>query len=150
MLATIERAAGVLFADIGMHLGASRPIAERGELPLAAFVYGEPPVGFVWLEPVGEHAHIEEIAVMPAAGRRGIGRQLLEAACAWAKESGHRTVTLCTFRDVPWNGPFYRSANFVELEAGEQCAELVAIRAAEQANGLDELGPRLVMIRRLD
>jgi GNAT superfamily N-acetyltransferase len=150
ILATIERASAGLFEEIGMHLEASVPVAERGEAPLVALVAGQPPVGFVWLELVGGEPHVEEIAVMRSAGRRGVGRALLEAACTWARDSGYRSVTLCTFRDVPWNGPFYRSAGFVELEPDELGPELLAIRATERANGLDAFGPRLVMIRHLD
>ena len=149
LLSRIEDRAGVLFEQIGMHLAAGVNVADRGELPLAAFVAGEPPVGFVWVVSCCGQAHIEELAVLPSHGRRGIGGSLLEAACRWAGSSGYRQVTLCTFRDVPWNGPFYRSAGFVELEEDEWCPELAEVRAAERAAGLDELSPRVAMIRRL-
>jgi GNAT superfamily N-acetyltransferase len=149
LLASIERRSGGRFTEIGMDLSASVPVAERGTVPLATLVAGEPPAGFVWLEPVCGEAHVEELAVLPSAGRRGLGRALLDAACAWAVAAGYRAVTLCTFRDVPWNGPFYRSAGFVELESDRWCPELTQIRAMERANGLDDLGPRVVMIRPL-
>jgi GNAT superfamily N-acetyltransferase len=132
-----------------MHLSAGVNVADRGELPVAAFVAGEPPVGFVWVVLVCGEAHIEELAVLPSHGRRGIGRSLVEAACGWAEAAGYRRVSLCTFRDVPWNGPFYRSAGFSELAEADWCPELAEIRAAEQASGLDELGPRVVMVRAL-
>ncbi|MGH9075367.1 MAG: GNAT family N-acetyltransferase, partial [Acidimicrobiales bacterium] len=141
--------AGVRFAHIGLHLEASVPTADRGELPLAAFVAGDPPVGFVWLMLVGGQAHVEAIAMAPGSGRQGIGRALLERACEWAQGAGYRRVTLCTFRDVPWNGPFYRSAGFEDLPEKEWCDELTALRATERANGLDEEGPRVVMVRAL-
>jgi GNAT superfamily N-acetyltransferase len=149
LLGPIETAAGVRFAHIGVHLEAPTPVADRGELPLAVFVAGDPPVGFVWLTLVGGQAHVEEIAVAPGWGRRGIGRALLERACEWAHDTGHHRVTLCTFRDVPWNGPFYRSAGFEELPETEWGDELAALRATERANGLDEAGPRVVMVRAL-
>jgi ribosomal protein S18 acetylase RimI-like enzyme len=132
-----------------MPLSAGTNVADRGEPQLAALVVGRPPVGFVWLELVCGQAHVEELAVRMHHGRRGLGRTLLEAACAWAEAAGYSSITLCTFRDIPWNGPFYRSAGFVELERGDWCDELVQIRAAERANGLDDLGERVVMVRRL-
>jgi GNAT superfamily N-acetyltransferase len=125
------------------------PVADRGEVPLAVFVSGDPPVGFVWLTLVCGQAHVEEVAVLQRAGRHGVGRSLLEAACAWARGSGYDRVTLCTFADVPWNGPFYRSAGFVELAPEDWCDELALLRAAERRNGLDDVGTRLVMVRRL-
>lgn len=124
-------------------------MADRGELPLAAFVAGDPAVGFVWLVLVCDEPHVEEVAVVPRHGRRGLGRALLEEACRWAAASGYRRVTLCTYRDVPWNGPFYRSAGFSELAEAEWCPELAEVRAAERANGLDDFGPRVVMVRAL-
>src|SRR5690349_18843714 len=53
-------------------------------------------------------AYVEEMDVLTDHGRRGLGGRLLEAVCTWAREQGHPAVTLSTFRDVPWNGPFYR------------------------------------------
>ncbi|HXW39086.1 MAG TPA: GNAT family N-acetyltransferase, partial [Acidimicrobiales bacterium] len=79
----------------------------------------------------------------------GIGRALIEATSSWALAVGDECITLCTFRDVPWNGPFYRSAGFEELDELEWCDELRTVRAAERANGLDGLGARIVMIRHL-
>jgi GNAT superfamily N-acetyltransferase len=132
-----------------MHLASALPVADRDELPLAAFTAGDPPVGFIWLTLICAHAHIEQVSVVREHGRQGIGRALVEAACAWSRDAGHPCITLCTFRDVPWNGPFYRSAGFDELDEREWCDELHAVRDAERANGLDDLGARVVMIRRL-
>jgi GNAT superfamily N-acetyltransferase len=149
LLSAIENAAGRRFDEAGMHLAAGVNVADRGELPLAAFVAGEPPVGFVWVLLACGQPHVEEIAVVPEAGRRGIGRALLEAACDWAQRAGFDRVTLCTYRDVPWNGPFYRSAGFVELPEADWCEELAEIRTAERAAGLDDFGAREVMVRPL-
>jgi len=149
VMAEIERGSGGRFAAIGIHLDAPNPVAERGEIPLAAFLAGEPPVGFVWLSLLCGRAHVEEIATLTAEGRKGIGRALLETACEWAADAGYPEVTLCTFRDVPWNGPFYRSAGFVELPPADWCPELAELRATERAHGLDDAGARVVMVRSL-
>jgi GNAT superfamily N-acetyltransferase len=104
-------------------------------------------VGFVHvLEDAGE-AHLEQVSVRPSHGRRGIGRALVGAACTRARDRGHRSITLRTFADVPWNAPFYRSVGFVETEpAGD--AQL-ARQAAERTAGLDRLGRRVQMTREL-
>lgn len=149
LLGAVEAEAGVRFAEFGMFLEAPVSVADRGEVPLAVFVAGDPPVGFAWVLPVCGEPHLEELAVIPSAGRRGLGRALVEAVCTWAGDAGYRSVTLCTFRDVPWNAPFYRAAGFVELAPDAWCPELAAMRATERANGLDEAGARAVMIRHL-
>lgn len=111
-------------------------------------------VGFVHvLRLVDDHgapaAHLEQLSVrLPEHGRRGIGSALVEAACAEARWEGHRAITLSTYRDVPWNGPFYRSRGFVEVT--DPAAYLRRIRAQEQALGLDHCGPREVLRRGLD
>jgi GNAT superfamily N-acetyltransferase len=150
LLGPIENEAGKRFLEVGLDLELSVPVADRGEMPLAVLVSGDPPVGFIWLTLVCGEPHIEEVAVVPGSGRQGVGRALVEGSCAWAAEARYRSVTLCTYRDVPWNGPFYRSAGFVELEPDGWCSELVELRDIERTNGLDDLGVRVVMIRPLN
>ena len=35
-------------------------------------------------------------------------------AIAWARAQGFQTISLTTFRSIPWNGPFYASLGFGE------------------------------------
>ena len=81
--------------------------------------------------------HVEEIDVDPAHGRLGIGRALLETALAWARAAGHRAVTLTTFREIPWNAPFYERAGFRVLAPHEIGPGLAAVVRDETARGLD-------------
>ena len=110
-------------------------------------VVDDPPQGFVCVELVDEIPHIWQLAVDPARGRRGLGRALVEAACDWARFEGFDAITLTTFRDVPWNGPFYESLGFVVLET--LTPELTEIRHHEHAIGDDDFGPRVAMRRNL-
>ena len=48
----------------------------------------------------------------PAYGRRGVGRALVDEVLAWSAAQGLPSVTLITFRDVPWNGPYYEKLGF--------------------------------------
>jgi GNAT superfamily N-acetyltransferase len=81
--------------------------------------------------------HLQEIDVLPRHGRRGVGTALVQAVLAWVARRGHRQITLTTFRDVPWNMPFYAKMGFVELAADRLRPELEAIVRDETRRGLD-------------
>ena len=107
------------------------------------FACGHPAVGFVSVRLVDDGAHVDQLSVLPANGRQGIGRALLERAVDWARDEGLADVTLTTFQDVPWNAPFYWTVGFeVVAHPGPG---LAAIRAPERAIGHDALGPRVAM-----
>ncbi|MCC3275083.1 GNAT family N-acetyltransferase [Arthrobacter sp. zg-Y20] len=95
-------------------------------------VAGRPPAGFARLEEVDRQAHLEQLSVHPDAAGAGLGRALVEAAMAWAREQGYTYMTLCTFVDVPFNAPFYASCGFEVVTAPE--GELADVRRHE-ANG---------------
>lgn len=149
-LPEIDRRAEAIFRAAGYPLPDS-PLPDDPAEPLrhakAVFVAGRPPVGFVWIDEVDGLAHVQEIAVLPRSMRQGIGSRLLERACEWARDSGYPAITLITYADVPWNGPFYARRGFTE--SSDVTAGLAALRANEQAIGLDELGRRIVMRRDL-
>lgn len=113
----------------------------------AIFVLGEPPVGFARVDVVDGCAHLEELAVLPKEMRKGLGTLLLEHACAWAAAEGYDAITLITYRDIPWNAPFYAKRGFVEDP--DPSPGLLALRERERTLGLDEVGPRVVMRRAL-
>jgi catechol 2,3-dioxygenase-like lactoylglutathione lyase family enzyme len=94
------------------------------------------PVGMVIASVRDETAHIEELDVLPAYGRRGLGTLLLDMVCAWAQAQGHPAVTLSTFRDVPWNGLFYSKNGFRALQPSEWTSGMRAIRENETQHGL--------------
>lgn len=93
-------------------------------------------------------AYLEEMDVLPAHGRRGLAGRLLEQVYAWARTQGLPAVTLATFRDVPWNGPFYRRRGFRELHPAEWTPGMHAIRAKEARHGL-RVDVRVFMRREL-
>lgn len=105
------------------------------------------PVGFAHVTHHEDVAHLEQLSVLPAYGRRGIGTGLVRDAMAEARWSGAETMSLCTFRDVPWNGPFYRRLGF--SEEARPAPFLERLRAYERRLGLDEVGVRVVMVVRL-
>jgi len=104
------------------------------------------PVGFALVAWVAGELHLAELDVLPEFGRRGLGRALLESVCGWARAQGESAITLSTFRDVPWNAPFYASAGFGVLPRADWSAGLEQIAAEEARHGLDPA--RRVMMRR--
>jgi GNAT superfamily N-acetyltransferase len=82
-------------------------------------------------------AHLEEIDVHPAHGRRGLGTRLVMEICNWATSAGYRSVTLTTFREIPWNMPFYARLGFEEIPSYELSPALLAVIKDETNRGLD-------------
>jgi GNAT superfamily N-acetyltransferase len=145
-LIEVEIAADRLFPLAGY--GTVPPPATEEELRAAEalLVSGDPPVGYARLEVVDGRAHLEGLSVRPRFMRQGRGSELVLAACDWAATHGFAEITLCTFAEVPWNGPFYAKLGFVEL--AELTPGLRALRDTERRVGLDAMGRRVVLIRR--
>jgi len=97
---------------------------------------GDDVVGFVIADILEDVPHIEELDVAVGAGRRGHGTRLLNAVIDWADQSGDSAVTLTTFRDVPWNRPWYERHGFRVLSDDEITPELMARRTKEDEEGL--------------
>ncbi|HVU92576.1 MAG TPA: GNAT family N-acetyltransferase [Jatrophihabitans sp.] len=147
LLAEIADRAEVIFRVAGYVLPEIPLDAAELARAKAVFVAGRPPVGFVWLTEVAGLAHVEELAVIPKWMGQGIGTRLLDRAAEWARRQGYPAITLTTFADVPWNGPYYRGRGFVEV--ADLSPGLRAIRQHERAVGLDAAGRRVVMRRDL-
>jgi GNAT superfamily N-acetyltransferase len=94
------------------------------------------PVGFALVRMIDGEAYLAEMDVQPSHGRRGLGSALLVKVCDWAHETGIRAVMLSTFRDVPWNGPFYARHGFRVLERGELSPGFQDILKMERNKGL--------------
>jgi GNAT superfamily N-acetyltransferase len=147
LLPALEAAADTMFEplDQGRFPGPGTP--EEFDAALVVLVAGIPPVGLCRIDPLGEGAHLEQLSVHPEHGRHGIGRALLRAGVEWTASRGYRELTLTTFRDVPWNGPFYASEGFVELGPADDW--LVARGLAPEEPVMARYGTRIVMARTL-
>ncbi|MGD1859009.1 MAG: GNAT family N-acetyltransferase [Leptolyngbyaceae cyanobacterium] len=147
-LPAIERRAAQLFADRLETLGLTiegldqvnevddlaRAIA-AGRLWVAETVHREL-VGFALVLDFGEYAHLDELSVVPEHGQQGVGSALLHQVCAWATAAGYQAVTLRTFRDVPWNAPFYQRRGFAIIDSAELTPQHVELAAIERGRGL--------------
>jgi len=147
-LAEVERKAGTLFETYPDETGLTDDILTRvnpignfqraqeaGHLWVAVAPKGQV-VGFALVLEIGGYAHLDELDVLPSHGRRGLGSALLDAVCSWAVETGYPAVTLRTFRDVPWNGPFYGRRGFHVVDSSQLSAEHVELEALERQRGL--------------
>ncbi|AUS79628.1 GNAT family N-acetyltransferase [Actinoalloteichus sp. AHMU CJ021] len=144
VLGEVSRAADRLFEDVGLVLPPDDPehaLRSAGEVLVA----GEPPVGFAAMDELDGRTHLDQLAVHPAFGGRGIGGALLAEVLARAGRRGSPAVTLTTFRDVPWNAPWYRRRGFVELPRSDWGPELRARWEKERGAGI-AVAPRIVMI----
>jgi len=103
-------------------------------------------VGFALLSELGLFAHLEELEVLPEHGRRGLGAELLEAACSWAGSRGFSAVTHAAFHDLEWNLPFYLRHGFVEVPASELPPELLDLLRRDRRQRLSS-DPRLLLQR---
>lgn len=140
-LAAIERAAARLFpAGRVPDLDDTVPVAqlqqglEDGLLWVAR--QQDATVGFTLSAVHEEYLHLLEVAVHPDWGRQGIGRQLVSHVLEQAQQRQVPGVTLTTFRDLEFNGPFYRSLGFVEIPEGQQSPTIASLVAAEQGAGM--------------
>jgi GNAT superfamily N-acetyltransferase len=119
--------------------------AEQGRLWVATFD-GEP-VGFALAIVLDGGAHLEEMDVLPAHGRRGLGAKLLAAVCDWAASRGASELTLTTYDDVEWNRAFYERHGFTVVEADRVGPGLAERMLEEARDGLDEA--RVAMSRKV-
>jgi GNAT superfamily N-acetyltransferase len=92
-------------------------------------------VGFLTAQISGAELHIDEFDVHFDHQRRGIGRKLIAAALDYAQANSIEAMTLTTFREVPWNGPFYASLGFCVLAEGELSPRLKSILKMEVEHG---------------
>jgi GNAT superfamily N-acetyltransferase len=94
------------------------------------------PVGFAIVHLFDTSVHLHELDVHPAHAGRGLGRQLIETVAAWARDRGARALTLTTFADIPWNGPYYARLGFHTLNVAALSPSLQKVRQEECDAGL--------------
>ena len=103
-------------------------------------------VGFALADEIDGNLHLDELAVDPGFARQGLGSALVETVCAEAKVRGCPWVTLRTFADIPWNGPFYLKLGFRECPDSAVTPSLWRLISEEPAKGLN-VSPRIFMRR---
>lgn len=150
----IERAAGAAFRTLGMEtIAEDEPIGatafeaflEKGGAWVTA-ADDDSVIAYLLVEQLDTALHVEQITVHPRVARRGIGAKLLDVADERAVGIQLGSLTLTTFRDVPWNAPYYARLGFGIFPQEQWGPRLQQRVALERTGGLDKW-PRVVMHR---
>jgi GNAT superfamily N-acetyltransferase len=152
VLRAIERRAGERFRTVGMPEIADDEPYSADEMAAAAVILvateADEPIGYALVQIVDDHAHLEQLSVLPEHGGSGVGTTLLDAVATWARSRGDEVITLTTFRHVSFNAPFYARRGFVEVPASAWSPAIERLVTTEAAHGLDPEA-RVVMSRQL-
>ena len=155
LLQGIERDAGGRFRDVGMSaIARDEPLSIRELEGFVALgrawvaVDEERPIAYLLSGVVDGLAHIEQVSVALSHARRGVGASLIDHLARVAHGEQRSALSLTTFRDVPWNAPYYERLGFVILAPGAWGPEMAELVAREEGSvpGCD---PRVAMIRPL-
>jgi GNAT superfamily N-acetyltransferase len=126
-LAAVERSATAVFRSVGlawlddgdtMDATALIRCRQDGTLWVAADEREEP-VGFLAAHELDRCFYIAEVSVAQSHQQQGIGARLVKSAIEHGRRMGFTAISLTTYRDVPWNGPFYARLGFAEIDPGE-------------------------------
>jgi len=155
-LIAIDLAAGALFESTGL----IKPHALSDHVPLDVLreaiakqcvmvVRGtdEHAVGFALFSWRENDPYLDQISMDPNHSQQGLGRRLLKSVFETVRNRGGRTICLSTFRDLPWNGPFYRSAGFREIPRDKLKPYMIEIEEAQAP--LMDVSQRCFMRKRL-
>jgi len=138
-------------AATGLLIGAGYPQFLEGQAPpradfakvlagrtvfVAAGIGDDTPIGYAALGDIEGAAYLNQLSVLPAQGRKGIGSALLEAALGHARWQFAPIMALSTFRDVPFNAPFYAKRGFVAVDPATADPALLRQFQAEIPDGI--------------
>lgn len=123
-LISVDKAASALFGPTGL----LEPDALADHVPAEVFELEIPAgnvfvarnqhgwaIGFALVRMRGTGLYLDQVSVHPDHGQRGIGRALVIRVLTEAEARKLPHVSLSTFRDLQWNGPFYASMGFREI-----------------------------------
>ncbi|MBE9375623.1 GNAT family N-acetyltransferase [Saccharopolyspora sp. HNM0983] len=153
-LQEIEVSAGAVFRDIGMpEIADDPPLSldllaayQRSGRAWVAVGADDVPAGYAVLDVVDDRIHVAQLSVHADHARRGVGSMLLDRLGELALAAGLPALSLITFRQVPWNAPYYQRLGFRELSTEELGPGLAYLLATEAEHGFD-LEQRVCMLR---
>lgn len=95
------------------------------------------PIGFINIQMLDNSLHINEVSVCQTCQGKGIGKQLIQHIIAYAQEQGVHSVSLTTFRDIPWNAPYYQRLGFRLMAESDLSDEIKSILQEEVDAGFN-------------
>ena len=93
--------------------------------------------GYITAEVIDGNAHVAQVSVAPVFAGRALGRAMIEFVEQWGRAAGRPATTLTTFRDVPWNAPYYFRLGYRVLpneDVGPELARTMAHEASLTEN----------------
>ena len=138
-LVDVEIEAGQLFHAVGMSEVAEDvpQIADLREAVTAERIWvaevGAEVAGYIIAELIDGNAHVAQVSVAPDYAGRRIGKAMIEFVEAWGRAAGCPATTLTTFRDVPWNAPYYLRLGYevlADTQIGPELARTMAYEAS--------------------
>lgn len=127
LLPQIENEADLRYRRMGLGQVVEMPPASlasleagrrEGRLWVAASALNRP-IGFALMKFPGGTAWLDQLSVLNRWQGRGYGSALIDRTAAAARDFGHRALHLSTYRDVPWNAPYYARRGFEEMPRGD-------------------------------
>ena len=122
-LPQVENAADERYRRVGLGRILAMPAASlasleagwREERLWVAVSSFDRPVGFALMKFPGGTAWLDQLSVLDRWQGRGFGTALIDCTAASARARGFDALYLSTYRDVPWNAPFYVRRGFEEV-----------------------------------
>ncbi|MEM7493580.1 MAG: GNAT family N-acetyltransferase [Pseudomonadota bacterium] len=142
-LIAVDKAASALFAPTGLVESEALDDHVPAEIFEQAMAVGDVvaaynrhgwPVGFAIFSVRGNGLYLDQVSVHPDHGKQGLGRILVYAVIAEAEARRLSHVSLSTFRDLRWNGPFYASMGFVEMDRSDMEPYMLEIEDAQRGH----------------
>ena len=127
LLPQIENEADLRYRRVGLGQVVDMPPASlasleagrrEGRLWVAVSALNRP-VGFALMKFPGGTAWLDQLSVLNRWQGCGFGSALIERVAAAARDLGHHALRLSTYRDVPWNAPYYARRGFEEMPRGD-------------------------------
>lgn len=106
-------------------------------------------VGFAFTYILGPYLFLGQLSVLPEEQGNGAGSALLQIVCDEAQENDLHAVALITFKDVPWNGPFYAKRGFEIVDKHQIPAELISVVDSSSEAEWAKFSPRVLMMKKV-
>lgn len=141
----IELATAAMFREADLPLGIRYRVTDESILRRAqsesrlwvALSAEKEPIGFAMAAVLDGTAHLDELNVLPDYTRQGIGTRLARTVIDWARAGQFASLTLITFRHLPWNAPFYKKFGFVSVNEGESGDGIATLLKEECEAGIN-------------
>ena len=156
-LSAIEENASIVFKQLGgayaqIDLSALSPSFYEEAIAQNQIIWlvelrGEP-VGFLRAKPIDDLLYCAELSVLKHHHGKGLGEKLINHFWQFAKNEGFAGIAGITFKNVPWNGPYYLRQGFEYWNSDQIGPELKAITTGQPEMALSKAGERVVFGKR--